>query len=297
MHARSLHPGSRSRAALPVAVLAGFVALSVAFCGRGADWTHRLLASSGGDAWSFVWFLNWWPWALFHGHGLLHSGFVYAPDGYDLSWATAVPTASLLALPVTLVFGADVSFNVLSALAPGLDGFSAFLLLRRCGATPIAGIAGGLVYGFSPFEAGQLQGHLNLDLTFPIPLACLLVVSRVQDRIGRRGFIAGLAATLLFEFGLSAEMFATFCCLGAGAWLLFVCLCRAPLRPVLLRAAAEAAVSLVVVAVLLLPWLLSMRAGAARIPGFNNPPWFYSTNLLNLIVPTRLTLLGGRLFA
>ena len=279
------------------AVLTGYLVLSLSFCARGADWTHGLLASSGGDAWSFVWFLNWWPWALSHGQDVLHSAFVYAPNGYDLPWATSVPTAALLALPVTLTLGANVSFNLLTVLAPGLDAFCAFLLVRRCGGGLAASLLGGLCYGFSPFEAGQLQGHLNLDLSAPVPLACLLAVIRTQQRIRPRLFILGLALVLLAEFGLSAEVFATFCCFGSVAWLLFVLLSRPPMRAILLRVGAEGLAALALVAVVTSPWLLRMAAGADRIPGFLNPPWFYSTNLLNLVVPTRLTLLGGALLA
>ena len=287
------------RATLPRSgvVLAFYLLLSLLFCARGADWTGALLTSSGGDAWSFVWFLHWWPWALSHRQDMLHSAFVYAPDGYDLPWATSVPTAALLSLPVTLTLGANVSFNLLTVLAPGLDAFCAFLLVRRCGGALAASLLGGLCYGFSPFEAGQLQGHLNLDLTVPVPLACLLVVVRAQQGVGPRLFVPGLALLLLAEFGLSAEVFASFCCFGAGAWLLFVLLSRQPIRAVLLRTGAEALAALALVAAVASPWLLRMAAGADRIPGFLNPPWFYSTNLLNLLVPTRLTLLGGALFA
>ncbi len=279
------------------AVLVGYLVLSLLFYTRGADWTHGLLTAAGGDAWSFVWFLNWWPWAFSHGQDALRSAFVYAPDGYDLPWATSLPTASLLSLPVTLAFGANVSFNLLSVLAPGLDAFCAFLLVRQCGGTMAASVLGGLLYGFSPYEIGQLLGHLNLDLTFPVPLACLLVVARSQQRIGPRAFIAGLAATLLAEFGLSTEVFASSCCFGVLGWLLFVLLSRQPMRTMLLRVGAEGLAALVLVAIVVSPWLVRMAEGAGRIPGFINPPWVYSANLLNLVVPTQLTLLGGQLFA
>ena len=285
-----------------MAVAAVFLASSLLFplpsWNRGADWRHELLTSpGGGDAWSFVWFLNWWPWAIAHGHDPLHSAFVYAPAGYDLGWATPVPFAALLALPVTLVGGANLSFNLLTVLAPGLDGFCAFLLLRRCGAGRAGGLLGGLLFGFSPYEIGQLQGHLNLDLTAPVPLACLAVVARVQGRLRARGFVAALAAALLAEFGLSLEVFASSCTFGVVAWLLFAVAARPPLREVLLVAGREGLAALVLVAAIASPYLANMAAGAWRIPGFVNPPWLYSANLLNLVVPTRMTWLGGTLLA
>lgn len=101
-------PKPRQSAVISLAVFTGYIFLSLLSYGRALDWHRFLLANVGGDAWSFVWFLNWWPWSIMHGHNPLYSSFVYAPHGYDLTWATAVPTAALLALPITLIFGAFV---------------------------------------------------------------------------------------------------------------------------------------------------------------------------------------------
>ena len=277
---------------------AAYLILSLWLYGRASGWDRYLLTTDGGDAWSFVWFLNWWPWAIAHGHDPLHSGFVYAPLGYDLTWATAVPTASLLALPITLTLGAVVAFNVLSLAAPAIGASLTFVLARRCIGSDVAtATLCGALFGFCPYETAQLGGHLNLDLTFPIPLACLLILERIQGRMRRRRFIVALALTALAEFGLSAEMFASLCSLGILVWLLFLALADRPMRHALLRLGAEILSALLLTAVALLPWLAHMRAYAPDIPGFLNPPWKFSANLANLLVPTRLTALGGRLAA
>lgn len=292
-------PAGRGRRAVPLAVVfAGYLILSLFLYGRASGWDRFLLASGAGDAWSFVWFLNWWPWAIAHGHELLHSRFVYAPLGYDLTWATAVPTASLLALPITLTLGAVVAFNVLSLAAPAISASLTFLLVRRCIGTGLAGsVLCGVLFGFCPYESAQLGGHLNLDLTFPIPLACLLILERLQGRLARGRFIVALALTALAEFGLSAEVFASLCSLGSLVWLLFLAIGDRSMRAALLRCGAEILTALLATVIVLLPWLAHMRAYAGNIPGFLNPPWLFSTNLANLVIPTRLTAVGGQLFA
>ena len=223
---------------------------------------------------------------------------VYAPSGYSLAWGTSVPTASLLALPVTLTAGAAVSFNLLSLLAPALGASAAYCLIRRCsGASALACALCGFLYGFSSYENGQLLGHLNLDLTFPIPLACLLVVERVRSRLTRNRFVILLIVTLLAEFGLSSEILATFCSLAVPAWMTFLLLARGQLRQAIARTAAESLLAMLLASVILLPWLLDMARHASDIPDYINPPATYSTDLANLVLPTPLTALGGHLFA
>jgi hypothetical protein len=288
-------PAGRERPISVLLAFCGYLLLSILLCDHRPEWRNGLLAASGGDAWSFVWFLHWWPWAIGHGLDPLRSAFVYAPHGYPLTWATTVPTAALLALPLTLLFGAAWSFNLLSVLAPALNGTAALLLARGCGTSLPAAMLCGLLYGFGPYEIGHLQGHLNLDLTAPVPLACLLLVRRTQGRLGTGRFVAGFAVCLLAEFGLSAELFASLCVFGALGWLVFVLLCPS-LRLRLFALARDAAVAIVPVGVVLVPWLLEMESAAGRIPGFLNPPWFYSADLLNMVLPTPLALFGGGVF-
>jgi hypothetical protein len=90
-----------------------YFTVALSFYGRYGHWSSAVIGG-GGDTWSFIWYLNWWPWAILHGRDPLYSHMVYAPSGYSLAWGTSVPTASLLALPVTLTAGAAVSFNLLS---------------------------------------------------------------------------------------------------------------------------------------------------------------------------------------
>ena len=247
----------------------------------------HVLLGIGDDPKSFVWFLEWWPWAILHARDPFWSHLVFAPGGYSMAWGTSVPTASLLAAPVTLVAGPVVSFNLLTLAARPLAALCGYLLADEVtdGAFA-ASLVGGSLFGFSGYENGQALGHLNLDLVFLLPLMVLLSVRRLRGTLGGAGFIGLLACVLLAQFGLSTEIFAT--ALGAGAWTLFVCAAfgNGPERRAIVAVLLEAAVAAGVAVLAASPMLVSMLGGALEMPDFVNPASVYSNDLVNLIVPT-----------
>ena len=81
----------RSRPA--VRALGAFLAyclLSIAIWGRPviAHLDSRYVTPGGPDPNFFRWALGWAPWAVAHGHNLLFSDRVFAPQGVDLTWVT-----------------------------------------------------------------------------------------------------------------------------------------------------------------------------------------------------------------
>ena len=70
----------------------------------------------------FVWMLGWWPHAILHGQDPFLTAALFAPDGYNLSWAPAIPGPSLLLAPLTLTAGPVVAYNVLVLASPVLSG-------------------------------------------------------------------------------------------------------------------------------------------------------------------------------
>ena len=93
---------------------------------------------------AFIWFLNWWPFALTHHLPLLFTHYVDYPAGVDLVWKTSVPALGLLAAPFTLRFGAVAVFNVLMIAAPALSAFGLYLAAwELTGAFAASLLAGG----------------------------------------------------------------------------------------------------------------------------------------------------------
>src|ERR1700736_6008566 len=170
----------------------------------------------------FIWFLNWWPWAIAHGLNPFISYYVWYPHGFNMTWATSVPAAALLMWPLTWLYGAVVSYNILSLLAPALSALTAFLLARYLTRNTPASFIGGYLFGFSAYELGEMLNHLNLNMIFIVPLLVLLVVQRIKGDLSRPRFVAAFALAMFFQLGFSSELLATTCFFGAIIWAIFL---------------------------------------------------------------------------
>ena len=141
----------------PLAALAGYALLSLALFGRGVlrDGGGSVVGSYGSDQATFAWSLAWWPHAIEHGLHPLLTDLVYAPDGWNLAWTSAIPGPALLAWPLTAAFGPVAGLRRAGARGAGARG----LVHVSCSAASSApaapaALAGGLVFGF-----GTLRGR------------------------------------------------------------------------------------------------------------------------------------------
>lgn len=273
-----------------------YIAIATAFFGDFGSWTSRYFGL-GEDPVTFVWFLHWWPFAIVHGLNPFLSRYVWFPHGFDFAWDTSVPFAALLSLPVTLLQGPVLSFNLLSIAAPALSAWTAFLLARHLTRDWPAAVVGGYLFGFSSYELGQMLGHLNLDLTFLVPVAVLLCVQRAQGKLDGRRFIVAMAVLLLVELGLSSEILATLCVMGAITWtIMFMCAPKAD-RPSLWRLAVDITIAAAATAILATPFFYYLMKGAPEVPPQINSITMFSADPLNYIVPTVVTRLGRTVFS
>ncbi len=250
---------------------------------------HRELGTGFTDPSVYMWSLVWWPHALTHGMNPLFTHLVWAPHGVHLGWTTTVPGASILAWPVTTWLGPVASYNVWMLVAPALAGWTAFILCRHVTGAFWPSIVGGYLFGFSSYELAQMTAHMNLSLIFPVPFAVLLVLLCLEGRLKRLPFVLLLAATVAIQFSFSTEILFTLTLFGGLIGILALALIprvRAPL----IRTAGWTALSYGVAAVVLGPLAFGLAGGSGFVPG----TWSsrYSTDLLNLVVPTRISLLA-----
>lgn len=286
----------RSWAASATALVV-YVALSLVFFGSIASWSGRYVAVGVADPELFMWFLNWWPFALLHGLNPFWTHFVWYPRGFDTVWATSVPTLALAAAPLTLLAGATASYNFLTLLAPVLNAWCCFFLVRCITRDAKASFIAGLLYGFSSYELGQMLGHLNLDFTFLVPLVVLLVVKRVREEISPTAFILLLTLALVLELGISEEVFASLCVLGALVWTVFLAFAHADKRRIFWRLATEIMGAGLFATVMASPFLYYLIIGMDRVPSAINSAANFSADPLNFILPTQVTWFGNSVFA
>ena len=141
-----------------------------------------------------VWWLEWLPWAVTHGHSPFLTNAMWSRLGGATCCPTPVGSPAAVLSPVTLLFGPVASFNVANLLAPVLSGWAAFALAGRFSRLAGARIIAGGLYAFSPFVLrNTVLGHLDLTLTAYLPLLLLLGLRLLSRRRARFAPVSCLA--------------------------------------------------------------------------------------------------------
>ena len=219
-----------------------------------------------------TWFLAWTPYALGHHLSPFATTVLNYPRGVNIAQNTAMPLLALLVSPVTRLAGPIASMNVLLWLALALSATSMYLVLRRFVRRELAAVAGGLLYGFSPWIVVQDLYHLNLCFV-PLPPVILLCVYELfrpgQTRPLRWGCALGVSTVA--QFFVSPEVCATTVLLAAIATV--VVAARAPRHvwPAILRAKAGVGATVVIVGVCLAYPVDAMFHGPYHFVGSPNP--------------------------
>jgi hypothetical protein len=249
-----------------------------------------------GDPSLFMWGLAWWPHAIAHGLNPFVSHYLWSPVGVNTAQATLLPTVAIALAPFTALWGPIFSYNILAIASPVLSALTAYLLCRRLVRRELPAVAGGYLFGFSSYEFAQLTGHLNLTLTFLIPVMVHVALRRVDREISRRTYVIVMALLFLLQAGLSTELLAE--CVGFGAVIL-ICVRflvpkwrRALIDGVMLETVGAGIVALIVGSPFFYYALFS-----GEFPKGVGPYWnTYAQDLLNPFFPTLATWLGHNEF-
>ena len=204
---------------------------------------------------AYVWFLAWGAHAVFHLQNPFVTHAVYAPGGYNLTWAASVLGPAVVLAPLTQLWGPIVTYNLLAILAPAGAAWGAYLLCQDLTERRSSAIAGGLLFGFGSYETGVTINHLNLALIGLLPIAALLALRRFRGRISRTRFILALGVVLGAQLVDLTETFASAIVFGALAVVIGVVSGNRVQRRMALRTGCEAAPAVGVALVFGLPYL------------------------------------------
>ncbi|HUC86981.1 MAG TPA: hypothetical protein VMR75_01455 [Candidatus Saccharimonadales bacterium] len=225
------------------------------------------------------------------------TNYVWYPAGYNLAWTTSIPAVALIMTPVTLLLNANASFNILALLAPVLSATACFYLVHYVTKKFFPALVAGYVFGFSSYELGQLLGHLNLYLTFLIPLAILVFLLRIDRKLSKLAYIALLSVITVGLFGTSIEIFTTFAVFAGLSIIIFYLVLGKAERKAIKSTLRDSCWSFVISLAILSPYLYFLIRGYGLQPGVLNSPLIFSANLLNYVIPTPLTLIGSAHFS
>lgn len=271
-------------------VTAGFVAgyWLLAVVVYWAIWSKdpRSVTQLGGDQFGTVWFLQWVPFAVAHGHNPLFTTFANYPHGVNLLDNTSVPLLGLLGAPITWAWGAIATYNFWCTAALAGSAWAAFVLARRIVNWRPAAFVAGLLYGFSPYEIAQ-SGHLNLSFMALPPLILLCVYELAVGERGsprRWGVLLGLL--LVAQFFISTEVLASTVVLAGVCIAAAAVLRRRSLRTRLRELITGFVWAVGITAVLLAypAWLVLRGPASIRGP-IQLEPQAYRADLLGTVIP------------
>ncbi len=252
--------------------------------------TH-VVASDPIDSSQFMWFFAWWPHAVLHGLNPFLTHAMFVPEGFNLTWSTAMPGPALALTPVTELFGASVTWNVIQLASPALGAWTMYLLCREITGRTGPSLVAGYVFGFSPYMLAHLTGGPYLALVALLPVVIRLILRRLRGTLGPRRFVIYTALALTAEFLTSSEVLATATIFGGLAYLMALALYPAQ-RRALLDTAARLAGAYVVMGVLISPFLYYFFFGHQYPPGAT----FFSADLASFAAPPSLVALGRHVF-
>ena len=249
------------------------------------------MAWKGGDPPQLMWLMAWWPHALACGLNPLFTDAIWAPHGLNLAWATSMPLASLIAALPIAIAGPIAVYNLLCLLALALAAWTAFVLCRYLTGAYCASLTGGYVFGYSAYMLGQTLAHLDLLLVFPIPLFTLLLIRGFRADISLRALVAELTLVLTVQFLMFIELFATMTLVAGIALIVVLVAGSSAEKTRAVNLLPTVALSYAIALAALSPLFYYMVALGYE-PGAQHPPLLYSTDLLNLLIPTSTMELG-----
>lgn len=257
-------------------------------------WTHWSQQLNGCNCWDQIlqeWFIHWTPSAVFQGHPLLVTHFIYAPNGINLMWNASVLALGALAAPLTQTIGVVHTLSILLTVSLALSASTMFILLRRWTRWWPAAWLGGLVYGFSTFALVESSTGRVIFVFDALPPLMVLAI----DKLIREEWSPVLAGSILGVL-LVGQLFVSEELLTITAFFLGLTLVALAIvyrtdvverGAAALRAAAAAAITFVV----LTAYPLYVQFfGADRITG---PPQsraqlaLFSSDLASLVTPGR----------
>lgn len=245
-----------------------------------------------------IWYLGWTPHALANGLNPFFTTQIGAPDGVNLMWNTPMPLLGLLGWLPAKLGGPIFGFNVLMVVGVALGGFTAWLAIRRWTGDGLGPMVGGAVYAFSPYVASHAALHLNLATAWVPPLF-LVIIDELFVTRRRPPWQAGVALGVLSaaQLLINEETLAT----SVVATAVLVCVMAlarrdgrvgARWREGAARLATALGVATVTFLLLAAGPLVAQFFGPQRIGGQVQRPATFSTDLLNLILPTPYQLIA-----
>ncbi|GAA2595469.1 glycosyl transferase [Actinomadura fulvescens] len=271
--------------------MAGYVAGAFALFWRlWADVDRRYLVDGGSDQNQWEWFFAVTARSVARQDDLLFTTLQNHPDGVNLMANTVMLGLSVPLTPVTLTFGAPVTWALVLTfgLAGTAAGWYRFVRRHLNGSRTAAGVAGGFC-AFAPPMVSHANAHPNFVVLFVIPFIVGRLVRLARDRRTLRdGAVLGLLGAYQIYIGEEPLLLTA---IGVGVF----AVAYAVLRPrvayaVAGRLAGGLGIAVLVFAPLVAYPLHHQFFGRQSYDGLIHGPW--GNDLLQLTAFARQSLAG-----
>lgn len=156
--------------------------------------TSALPGDPTGDTGVYIW--NLWIFRhefLDHGRLPLSTEHIFAYSGNaDFSLHNYTPIAGMLGLPLMPWLGVVGTFNVVLMLLVAASGWSAAILGRRLGLSPLAAFAAGALFIASPTITAREAAHLSLASAAALPLFLWALLRVLESHDRRDAVLVGI---------------------------------------------------------------------------------------------------------
>lgn len=187
--------------------------------------TTRILAGNPYDQFYFEWQLTAVEHSLLHFQNPLFSHAMNAPKGMNLIGNPQIIGPAVVLTPITWLFGASVSFALLTTFNLAATAITwRWFLRRHVVRTETAAFVGGLFLGFSPAMITHSMAHPNLSGQWLVPLILAGVLRlREPGRSVRNGVVLGVLISAQVFVGEELLLLAA---MGTALFLVAYCAMR-----------------------------------------------------------------------
>ena len=201
-----------------VSIIAFYSILSTLFSWPILTHLSKNIIGYSGDSWVSIWYLWHTKYQIIHLHSPFFSPYLLSPHGINLATATIMPLIGIIMTPITILFGAIVSYNILGLIAPVISGYLTYKLAYQWTKNTLGSITAGVVFAFSVVSYAQLDmGHLVYFISFGIPLVGI-ALTRIWERLNSLnwkvdGLFLGISMSIAAYIDLQTAFFLLPLCL------------------------------------------------------------------------------------
>jgi hypothetical protein len=223
----------------------------------------RFVPGPPGDNLEYVWKLQWFADAIAERRSPTFVPYLFYPTGYELAYSELTPAHTLLGLPLTLLAGSTLTYNVLIVISFVLTTLLTALLAERLGAGRLGAFAAGIGVGFCLWRYQHTLGQMNMIGTQWTVLALYGLEGFIRRRSSSDAALMGTGVALA---AWSSWYYGPTLWLIMALWLLM----RWPWKETrALRTAGPAALTATLVALALIapyaqPTIQALRGGDTR---------------------------------